>query len=112
MRHVVTPGPESVAVAFEGEIDLQTSPQVRALLLDCVERNGVVVVDLAGVTYIDSSGIASLVEAYQLAKQRSSVLALAAVGPAALRVLQLARLDRVFPIHERVEDALRGSDPS
>ena len=53
-----------------------------------------------------SSGVASLVEAFQLAKQKESSFSLVAVSPAAMRVLALARLDRVFTIHESLEDGL------
>ena len=63
-------------------------------------------VDLAGVTYIDSSGVASLVEAFQAARKRRTGFALVSVGSAALRVLQLARLDKVFTIHETLADGL------
>ena len=62
--------------------------------------------DLSGVTYMDSSGIASLVEAYQCAKKQGAEFSLVRVNPAALRVLKLARLDKVFIIHENLEKAL------
>jgi anti-sigma B factor antagonist len=51
------------------------------------------------VTYIDSSGIASLVEGLQVAKKQKSELALVAVSQRVRRVLELARLDKVFQIH-------------
>ena len=65
-----------------------------------------VLVDLSAVDYIDSSGIASLVEAFQKAKKTGTPFALAAPNPAALRVLELARLDRVFRIFASVEEGL------
>jgi anti-sigma B factor antagonist len=63
-------------------------------------------VDLSGVEYIDSSGVASLVEAFQRAKRGGSEFALVSVNDAARRVLQLARLDKVFVIHETLADGL------
>jgi anti-sigma B factor antagonist len=51
------------------------------------------------VTYIDSSGIASLVEAYQTAKKKGLRFGLLAVSEPVMSVLALARLDKVFPIH-------------
>jgi anti-sigma B factor antagonist len=65
-------------------------------------------VDLSGVEYIDSSGVASLVEALQQAKARGQSLALASVSASALRVLELARLDKVFTIHASVAEGLGG----
>ncbi|PCI41699.1 MAG: anti-anti-sigma factor [Rhodospirillaceae bacterium] len=93
-------------VAVSGEVDLSTSPQVRDALLDCILGGSSVVVDLSQVAYIDSSGVASLVEAFQNAKSRGQGFALANVGETPLRVLQLARLDQVFVIHDAVDDAV------
>ena len=110
MQHSVREELGSVVVSFDGEIDLESSPAVRDALLASVRRaaRGRVLVDLAGVTYIDSSGIASLVEAYQKARQTGVGFGLATVGPAVLRVLQLSRLDKILPIHASVEEGLKG----
>ncbi len=96
----------NLVVSLAGEIDLDRAPDIRRLLLDCVKRQLDVLVDLSEVSYIDSSGIASLVEALQWAKQRGTDLCLIAVSPEALRVFELARLDKVFAIHPDVEAAL------
>lgn len=106
MEHEVREQQGGLVVALRGDVDLGNSPRARALLLECVERDGPVVVDLSGVTYIDSSGVASLVEAFQNARRQGTDFRLAAVSDAALRVLELARLDKVFPIHATVEDGL------
>ena len=95
-----------LVVALGGEIDLDRAPAVRRQLLDCVKRGQAVLVDLSAVTYIDSSGIASLVEALQWARRRGSDLSLVAVSPQALRVFELARLDKVFSIHPDIDAAL------
>ena len=106
MEHSVRDEQGSLVVTLEGEVDLEHSPKAREVLLDCVGRNQKVVVDLSQVSYIDSSGVASLVEAFQQAKKGGRSFALAAINPAARRVLELARLDRVFTIHETVADGL------
>ncbi len=85
-------------VFLSGEIDLERSPAARKTLLDTLARKQALVVDLRDVSYIDSSGIASLVEAYQKARTSNLAFTLAEVGPPVMRVLSLARLDRVFPI--------------
>ena len=64
-----------------------------------------IVVDLGGVTYIDSSGIASFVEGYQRARKIKLQFGLVAASPAVLSVLKLARLDRVFPLHADLTSA-------
>ena len=106
MKHEVKNVGESVVIAFEGDVDLQTSPKAREALLATCGQGKPVVVDLAKVGYIDSSGVASLVEALQTAKKGGQTLALAAVSEGALRVLKLARLDAVFAIHENADDAV------
>lgn len=95
-------------VALTGDVDLQTSPAVRQKLLECLEKSKRVVADLGAVSYIDSSGVASLVEAFQVSRKKGAVFALASVSPAAMRVLSLARLDKVFTIHPDVATATQG----
>jgi anti-sigma B factor antagonist len=99
-----------LVVALGGDIDLDRAPTVRRQLLDCVKRRQDVLVDLSAVTYIDSSGIASLVEALQWATKRGTGLRLVAVSPQALRVFELARLDKVFSIHSDIDAALAAAD--
>jgi len=63
-------------------------------------------VDLSAVTYIDSSGIASLVESFQKARKAGGHFALVAVSGSVLSVLQLSRLDKVFTMYDTLEDGL------
>ena len=93
-------------VELRGDVDLESSPEARKLLLDSVQRKLPVVVDLSAVSYIDSSGVASLVESFQLARTKGCEFALAAVSESAMRVLKLARLDTVFTIHPTLKDGL------
>ena len=106
MQHEVRVERDSLIVSLSGEVDLERSPKARQILLDSVGRGQQVLVDLAGVTYMDSSGVASLVEAFQRAKKNKTRFALVLVNPAVLRVLKLARLDKVFTIHETLDGAL------
>ena len=95
-------------VALKGEVDLESSPAARKLLLESIGDADRVLVDLSGVTYIDSSGVASLVEALQASKKNDTGFALAAASEPTRRVLELARLDKVFTIHETVDAGLDG----
>lgn len=108
MTHKVREERGSLVVAFEGDVDLEYSPKARQVLLDSVGQNRDVLVDLSGVDYIDSSGVANLVEAFQLSRKKGTRFALVSVNAAALRVLELARLDKVFAIFPSVEDGLDG----
>ncbi len=106
MEHSVREEQGAVIACLGGDVDLENSPRARELLLECVGRGKKVLVDLSGVSYIDSSGVASLVEAFQVAKRNQTGFALVSVNAAALRVIELARLDKVFTIHESVADGL------
>ncbi len=98
----------TVVVALQGEIDLQNSPELRKELLASLASRHDVVVDLARVDYIDSSGVASLIEGLQAARRSSLKFSLAAASAAVMRVLKLARLDEVFAIHASVDEATKG----
>lgn len=91
---------------LEGEVDLSCSPDARKEILTCLQGEQNLLIDLGGVTYIDSSGVASLVEGYQTAKKKNLKFGLIKVSDSAMSVLQLARLDKVFPISVDVADRL------
>ncbi|MBO9665158.1 STAS domain-containing protein [Dokdonella sp.] len=85
-----------VLVRLSGEVDLSWSAEVRRAVLDALAIGRPVGVDLSAVSYIDSSGIAALVEGFQNARTHSGRFVLVAVSDAVRAVLELARLDRVF----------------
>lgn len=93
-------------VHLDGEVDLSNSPQAREQILKCLKQDKGLLVDLSRVEYIDSSGVASLVEGYQEARKKQLSFGLIGVSAAALSVLQLARLDKVFPLYDNLEAAL------
>ena len=106
MEHEVRNEGSFTIVALKGEVDMHCSPQARKVILACLEKNRPLLVELSGVSYMDSSGVASLVEGLQLAKKRNLGFALAGASQPVMNVLRLARLDRVFTIHSKLEDAL------
>ncbi len=91
-------------VGLEGDIDLSCSPNARKSILQVLENGKNLLINLAEVSYIDSSGVASLVEGYQTAKKQSLKFGLVSVSDEAMSVLKLARLDKVFPIYNSVEE--------
>ncbi len=106
-------GPIKV-VAFEADmegekgvdVDLDTSPKLREKLLQLTnEKEKAILVDLSNVKYMDSSGIATLVEALQKVGKYGGRLKLTNLRDAVQDVFQLSRLDKVFDIYETYEDA-------
>jgi len=93
---------------LSGDIDFANSPEVRQSVLREIRENRVarVVVNLTGVRYIDSSGVASLVEGLKASRDLGSRFILFGLSTAAREVLQLSRLLKVFEIYDSEEEAL------
>jgi anti-sigma B factor antagonist len=89
-----------------GQIDLGNSPSLRKTLLDSLKGADRVAINMIAVKYIDSSGIASLLEVLKEARQSKKRLVLFGLTTAVSQVLQLTRLTGVFEIHENEEQAL------
>ena len=93
-------------VTVRGEVDVFTAPRLRQVLFDpvlCSEPR--VVIDLDEVTFMDSTGIGTLVAARRWATSRDSVIVLACGGGPALRLLELVSLDKVFELKPSVSEA-------
>lgn len=91
-----------------GDIDLASSPQLRkALLRELRElRMPRVVLNLKAVKYIDSSGVASLVEGLKASRDVGSRFILFGLNTNVREVLQLSKLVKIFEISESEEQAV------
>lgn len=89
-----------------GQIDLENSPTLRKTLLDSLKRTTRLAINLGEVKYIDSSGIASLVEVLKEARHSDKRLVLFGVTMAVREVLRLTRLSTIFDIRESEQKAL------
>src|SRR5436309_9988348 len=105
IRHT-EPLSDGLCVALGGEIDLGTSPALRAGLMDiAASRPQRLVVDLSGVPYMDSSGVATLVEALQQQRRHQGKLVLCGLQPKVRSIFEIARLNMVFTIVNDLEAA-------
>jgi anti-sigma B factor antagonist len=92
---------------LEGEIDLHVSPEVAESLRTIVAtKPKVVVIDLGKVTYLDSSGLAVLIEGMQKVQEYGGKFAVASVQESVQHIFEIARLDQVFQIFPDVDAAL------
>ena len=91
-----------------GDIDLAHSPAMRkALLLEIKEKKTPkVFLNLEKVRYIDSSGIASLVEGLKASRDQGSRLILYGLSKTVREVMELSRLQKIFEIHDSEAQAL------
>ncbi len=91
-----------------GDIDLATSPELRkALLREFRElKTPRVVLNLGAVRYMDSSGVASLVEGLKASRDVGSRFILFGLNKTIREVLQLSKLVRIFEIYENEEQSV------
>jgi anti-sigma B factor antagonist len=94
-----------VVVALRGELDVADAVSVAAALAAVAARERAIIVDLAGLEFIDSSGVAALARGRKHARHAGGDLLLAAPRQQVLRVLTLTRLIDVFPVHASVDEA-------
>ena len=90
-----------------GQITFDSTPDLREKILASFAKQTAVLVNLAGVGYMDSSGIATLVEGLKAAQGKKAGFGLVGLTKNTRSVLELVRLDKVFKIFETEEDALR-----
>jgi anti-sigma B factor antagonist len=98
----------SVIFDISGDIDLAHSPAMRKVLLGEIKekRTPKVLLNLKNVRYIDSSGIASLVEGLKASRDSGGRLILFGLSPSVREVMELSRLQKIFEIYESEEQAL------
>jgi anti-sigma B factor antagonist len=95
-------------VHLVGEVDLNVSPKLRAKLKEVTTKKApFLVIDMAGVPYIDSSGVATLVECLQSVSRYQGKLHLCSLTPRASGVFEISRLDTVFRIFGTLEEAIK-----
>jgi len=94
-------------VGLSGEIDLHHSPGLKEKLAEVAKQKPArVIVNFAQVTYIDSSGLATLIDLYQKMKGYGGKLGLAELRASVKNVFEVARLNQVFAIYETEQKAV------
>jgi anti-sigma B factor antagonist len=97
----------SNVLPLKGEIDLHVSPSVTASLNAMIAKKPKsLVVDLSEVSYIDSAGLAALIEAMQNVEHYGGKFALAGLQETVRSIFEISRLDQVFQIFPDADAAL------
>lgn len=99
-------GDGQVIVALRGVLDVADAASVAVALTAAAARQRDIIIDLAGLEFIDSSGVAALARGRRQARHAGGELLLAAPQQQVLRVLTLTRLIDVFPVHASVAEAV------
>lgn len=99
----------SVVLTPSGDVDLSCSRELQGHLRKALEgKPQSLVVNLEKVPYMDSSGVATLVEAMQIARKQSTRLVLCGLQDKVRSIFEIARLDKVFTITADVQAASTG----
>ena len=93
-------------VSLKGEVDLYTAPSLKESVADLVSSGrSRIAVDLAGVEFMDSTGLGVLIGALKRCKEAGGSFGLVSPREPVIKVLSITGLDKVFSIHESVEQA-------
>jgi anti-sigma B factor antagonist len=95
-------------ISITGDIDLENSPKLRDFLKPkAAQKVPRLLLDFAGVNYIDSSGLATLIEYFQSVQGFGGKLALAALSPRVKNVFEIVRLEQIFSLYPDIPSALK-----
>jgi len=99
---------DSIAVIrLTGEVDVYTSPRVRSAMLEQLDGGcKYLVIDLASVDYLDSSGLGILVAGLKRARENGGEVYLVSPKPRIQHVLEVTGLHKVFTVKESVDEAV------
>jgi anti-sigma B factor antagonist len=99
-----------LVVHVVGEVDLASSAVFQQYLVDQIdEEHADVVVDLSGVGFMDSTGLAALLAVYNAVNALGGSLHLAGATGEARRVLGITQLDVMFDHHADISDAIEAA---
>lgn len=93
-------------IDIDGEVDLGTSPNLRRALFEALPTAGRLALNLAAIRYIDSSGIATLIEVLKLAQRLKKEFVLFGLSPAVQDVFRLTHVIRVFQVFPTEQEAV------
>ena len=94
-------------VAISGQVDLATAPQLKERMLELVTNGHEhLVADLTSTEFLDSTALGALVSVLKRLRVKGGEMRLVCTSPSILKVFDITGLDRVFPIHASVDEAM------
>lgn len=92
-------------IANTNRLNASIAPEVKADLTDALSTKGVnMVLNLSNISFIDSTGIGTLISALKTARQNEGTFHLCCIKPEVMSLLKLMKLDMVFEIYNSEED--------
>ena len=89
---------DNITLILAGDIDLEVTPEIKTQLSSQLEDAASLTIDASNISYLDSSGVSILVIAMQNSKQKQIVFSISNISDEAMRVLQLAKLEKFCPL--------------
>jgi anti-sigma B factor antagonist len=94
-------------VTLEGQVDMSSAVELRGAILQAIEEKPQnLLINMTDLDFMDSSGLATLVEALQLSKKTNCQLKLVGLQARVRNVFEISRLDNLFQIFETEPEAL------
>ncbi len=98
-----------MGINIEGEIDVYTSPKVKEALNDLIQKgNNNIIVNLEGVSYIDSTGLGVLIGALKRVKENNGDIKLVCTNLQIKKIFDITGLVKIFDLYDSEELALKG----
>ena len=95
-------------VTSQGDLDVHAAPQMLALLLPLMQPGSRTIIERSGTQFMDSSGLASIIEAAARARDVDGYLCIAAPSVRVERVLQITGVDTLIDVFDSLESAKLG----
>ena len=100
----------AAVVAVRGTVDALTAPQLEAILQKLVEQDRLeIVVDLSGVSFLDSTGLGAMVKALKWVKEKGGSLVVVAADERIVKVFKITGLDDVMSLTAELDPSLARS---
>jgi anti-sigma B factor antagonist len=97
----------TAVVAVHGSVDLTTAPDLRDRLAELIDDgNRCIIADLTATDFLDSTGLGALVAALKRLRMKDGEIRVVCTAGHVRKVFEITSLDRVFPMHDTVEEAL------
>lgn len=96
-------------VEIQGEIDVYTSPKVKEIITELIEKESFnLIINLEGVRYIDSTGLGVLIGALKKVREKEGCINLVCNNPQIKKIFNITGLVKIFGIFKNEEEALKG----
>ena len=100
----------TTVIEATGRLDMVAAPKLKALIQSAVTKGETpVVIDLSGVTFMDSTGLAVLISGLRVTRQAGSDLRIAGATSQVLSVLQMTGIDRIIQPYANIDEALHAA---